>query len=144
MAGQPGDKLAVAVKKIIIREPVRFLPENLFELIIDRDAGELRDAVEDQFHRRALVVLELVALEQTTNNRLDAQFLAKLAGQRLLRFFTGFDFAAGKLPFETMPIVAFALANQDFSTMCEHAGNHGNHFRHETDSLSRKAGNGGE
>ncbi len=144
VCGEPGDKFAIAFEEIEFGQLVSFGPENLFELIIDGYAGELGDVVEDEFDRRALVVLELIALKDFADVGLNAEFFAEFAGKGYLRGFARFDFATWELPFEAMPIVTLALADQDFASVCDDAGYDANSFRHETDSLSRIRGNGGE
>ena len=106
------------------------LPKDLFEFVIDRDAGEVSDAEKDQIDRGTFVVAELVALEFFADDGFDAEFLAEFARKSLFGGFTWINFAAGEFPLESVPVVALALTDEDFSGMSDDARHDGNWFCH--------------
>lgn len=106
------------------------LPNDLFEFVIDRDAGEVGDAEEDQIDRGTLVVAELVTLEFCADSGLNPEFFSKLPGESCLGGFAWINLAAGEFPLKAMPVVAFALTDEDFSGMSDDARHYGNHFCH--------------
>jgi hypothetical protein len=57
-----------------------------------------------------------------------AQFLAEFSSKRRLPVLSGFELAAGKLPFERKHCVAVSLANQNTTLFGDKAGNNVNRF----------------
>ncbi len=108
------------------------LPNDLFEFVIDRDAGEVGNAEEDQIHRGTFVVAELVALELCADDGFDAEFFAEFAGESFFGGFARINLAAGEFPLEPVPVVAFALTDEDFSGMSDDARHYGNYFCHRS------------
>ena len=128
--GEPEDEFAVSFEEVVIGEEVGVLPEDLLEFVIDGDASELGDAVEDQIDGGTLAVAELIALEFCSDDGFDAELFAEFAGQGFFWSFAGIDFTAGEFPLEAVPIVAPALTNQHFSGMSDDACHHGYNFCH--------------
>jgi len=120
------------------------LANEFFVGVEEVEGGKFRAFDPSDFAKNAVLQLVLVALDQVevqvdgvtvlvgvqnagdfaANFRLDRQLFVEFATQCLRRGFTGFDFAAGKFPFEREGLVLGALATQDLIAAKDHSGHH--------------------
>src|SRR5690348_1610219 len=111
--GEARDEFSVALQEIVIAQPFRPFPANLFEIHISERAFKIHDPIEDEQNAGAPGVLEFVAHQLAVDARADAQLFAELADERGWGVFGGLDFASGKLPLERMMSHVPALRDQD-------------------------------
>lgn len=85
----------------------------------------MRDAVEDEVEGRSGAVLVVVSGDLFADDGLDAEFFFEFPLKGLAGGLSGFDFAAGELPLQRMPIVLAALTDQDETLLFNESSNNG-------------------
>ncbi len=121
--GEPLHEIQIAIEEIIAAQSLSIFPLDLLERAGLRLACVVHNLEEDQEDRRALQDPVFVPDNFGADLRLYAKFFLKLAGQRFHGSFAALDFSSGKLPLERVPVVALALADEQFAVgALDHGG----------------------
>jgi hypothetical protein len=113
--GEVSDEGEVGGEEVVIGEAGDGAPEHLVEDVIDHVVVEVGDGEEFDFDGTAVAIGVADGGDERADGGGDAELFAKFALEGLLGVFTGFDFAAGELPFEAHRLVGAALADEDFA-----------------------------
>ncbi len=85
------------------------------EDVVDHVVVEVGDGEEFDFDGAAVAVGVADGGDERADGSGDAQLFAEFALEGLLGVFTGFDFAAGELPFEAHGLVGTSLTDEDLA-----------------------------
>jgi hypothetical protein len=112
----------VAFQKIVGREVLAILPDDLLELQIYGLAREFSHLVKLEADRWAVRIADGFGVDLGANGRFNLQFFVEFASQSGEGILARLDFAAGELPFEGMSCATLALTDQDPAIPFDHRG----------------------
>lgn len=116
------DESEIGGEKVVFRQVAELNPAHLVKDLVLDFAGELPDGEELQINCAAVPVIVANADYGMAYDGVNAQFFLKLAGQRLLRALTIFDFPAGEFPFKRHHLVRAPLTNENLAVTNDKSG----------------------
>ena len=98
-----------------MQEPLRPLPNDLFEIQIARLALKPGDAIEMQFRAKPVRVGHFIGIDLFADNGCNIQLLEQFPGQGGARIFSRLDLATREFPLQRVAAAPLALANKNRS-----------------------------
>ena len=99
-------------------------PKHLLEFPVLQLPGKLRDAIEDQQHRRPLGITEFIADDFSADYGLNSQLLVEFTRERLGGGFPVLDLPSREFPFQLVARARPSLADEDFAVPFNDGRNH--------------------